>query len=58
MVNKLNSIQKGSKAYWSLFKSFLNNKKIQILSTILQNNVFTTDFKKNVVNQSLPINAL
>ena len=30
MANKLNSIQKSSKAYWSLLKSFLNNKKFQL----------------------------
>ena len=27
MANKLNSIQKSSKAYWSLLKSFINKKK-------------------------------
>ena len=30
MANKSNSIQKSSKAYWFLLKSFLNNKKIQL----------------------------
>ena len=46
MANKLNSIQKGSKAYWSLLKSFLHNKKIPIIPPILHNNAFVTDFKK------------
>ena len=46
MVNKLNSIQKSSKAYWSLLKSFLNNKKIPIIPPILHNNALVTDFKK------------
>ena len=27
MVNKLNNLQRNSKAYWSLLKCFLNNKK-------------------------------
>ena len=39
MANKLNSIQKSSKAYWSLLKSFLNNNKIPIIPLV-------TDFKK------------
>ena len=33
MANKLNSIQKSSKAYWSLLKSFINNKKFQLTQT-------------------------
>ena len=45
-ANKLNSIQKSSKTYWSLLKSFLNNKKIPIIPPILHNNAFVTDFKK------------
>ena len=44
MANKLNSIQKSSKAYWSLLKSFINDKKI--IPPILHNNVLVTDFKK------------
>ena len=46
MANELNSIQKSSKAYWPLLKSFLNNKKIPIIPTILHNNALVTDFKK------------
>ena len=46
MVNKLNSIQKSSKAYWFLLKSFLNNKKIAIIPPVLHNDSFVTDFKK------------
>ena len=30
MASKLNSIQKSSKPYWSLLKSFINNKKFQL----------------------------
>ena len=59
MANKLNSIQKSSKAYWSLSKSFLNNKKIPIIPPILHNNAFATDFKKKLelFNLTLPINV-
>ena len=46
MANKLNSIQKSSKPYWSLLKNFLNNKKIPIIPPILRNNALVTDFKK------------
>ena len=48
MANKLNSIQKSSKAYWSLLKISLNNKKFPIIPPILHNNAFVTDFKKKV----------
>ena len=46
IADKLNSIQKSSKAYWSLLKSFINNKKISIIPPILHNNALVTDFKK------------
>ena len=50
MVNKLDSIQKSSKACWSLLKSFLNNKKIPIIPPIPHNNTFVTDFGTFPVN--------
>ena len=46
IANKLNSIQKSSKAYFLLLKSFLSNEKIPITVPILYNNAFVTDFKK------------
>ena len=46
MANKLNNIQKSSKAYWSLLKSFLNNKKIPSIPPILHNNALVTNFFK------------
>ena len=46
MANKLNSIQKNLKVYWSLLKSFPNNKKIPITPPILHNNTFVRDFFK------------
>ena len=60
MANKLNSIKKSSKAYWSLLKSFINNKKIPIIPSILHNNALVTDFKKKaeLSTLTLPINAL
>ena len=60
MANKLNSIQKSSKAYWSLLKSFINNKKIPIIPSILHNNALVTDFKKKaeLSTLTLSINAL
>ena len=64
MANKLNSIQKSSKAYWFLSKSFLNNKKISIIPPILHHNAFEIDFKKKAelfnsyfANQSTLINS-
>ena len=46
MANKLNGIQKSSKADWFLLKSFLNNKKIPFMQPILHSNAFVTDFEK------------
>ena len=46
MATKLSSIQKSSKAYLPLLKSFLSNKKFPIIPPILHSNEFVTDFKK------------
>ena len=56
MANKLNSIQKSSKVYWSLLKSFINNKKIPIIPPILHNK--KSRRKQNFSTITLPINAL
>ena len=45
-VNKLMNIQKNSKAYWSLLKIFLNNKKIVIIPPLFYDYRFLTDFLK------------
>ena len=45
-VNKLMNIQKNSKAYWSLLKIFLNNKKILIIPPLFYENRYLTDFFK------------
>ena len=34
------------KAYWSILKTFLNNKKIPCISPIYHNNNYITNFKK------------
>ena len=47
MTNNQTNTQKSSKAYWSLLKSFLNNKKVlPLIPLLFQENRFMTDFKK------------
>ena len=46
MTNKLINAQKISKAYWSVLKMFLNNKKIPFISPLFQESGFITDFKE------------
>ena len=36
------------KAYWSILKTFLNNKKIHFIPPIYHNNNYITDFKEKV----------
>ena len=48
MTNKLINTQKSSKAYWSLLKGFLNNKKIPLIPPLFHENRFITDFKEKV----------
>ena len=45
-VNKLMNTQKNSKVYWSLLKTFLNNKKIPIIPPLFYENRFITDLRK------------
>ena len=45
LKQKLNTIQKSSKAYWALLKFFLNNRKIPFIPPLFHNNKFVTDFK-------------
>ena len=44
--NTKQNSQRSPKAYWSLLKIFLNNKKIPITSSLYHKNEFVTDFKK------------
>ena len=44
LVNPLSS----PKTYWSILKTFLNNKKIPCIPPFLHENKFVTDFKEKV----------
>ena len=46
MTNKLTNAEKSSKAYWSILKSFLNNKKIPFIPLLFYENRFITNFKE------------
>ena len=46
MANKLTSLKKSSKVYWSLLNIFLNNKKTTLIPPIFQKNEFASDIKK------------
>ena len=46
IVEKLQNTQRSSKAYWSLLKIFLNNKKTPIIPPLYHKNEFVIDFKK------------
>ena len=46
LTQKLNTIQKSTKAYWALLRFFLNNRKIPVTPTLFHNNKFVTDFKE------------
>ena len=43
MTNKLNNLQRNSKAYWSLSKCYLN-KKIPLIPPLFHENKFVTNF--------------
>ena len=45
-MEELQNTQRSSKAYWSLVKIFLNNKKIPIILPLYHKNEFVIDFKK------------
>ena len=46
MTNKLTNAEKSSKAYWSILKRFLNNKKIPVIPPLFYENSFITNFKE------------
>ena len=46
LTQKLNTIQKSSKAYWALLKFFLNNRKMPVIPPLFHNDKFVTDFKE------------
>ena len=45
LTQKLNIIQKSTKAYWALSKICLNNRKILVIPPLFHSNKFVTDFK-------------
>ena len=46
LTQKLNTIQKSTKANCALLKFFLNNRKIPVIPPLFHNNKFVTDFKE------------
>ena len=48
LTEKLRDWNTSAKAYWSLLKTFLNNKKIPCILSIFYENDFVIDFQKRV----------
>ena len=48
MTKKLDSPQRSSKAYRSLLKNFLNDKRIKINATLYHKDEFVTDFNEKI----------
>ena len=46
MTNKLTNAEKSPKTYWSILKSFFNNKKILLIPPLFYENCFITNFKE------------
>ena len=46
LTQKINTIQKSTKAYWALSKIFLNHRKIPVIPPLFHSNRFVTDFKE------------
>ena len=46
MTKKLTNVRKNCKAYWSLLRRLLNNKKIYLIPPLFHENKFVTDFKE------------
>ena len=49
MAKKLTNVSKNFKAYWSLLRRLLNNKKIPLILRLFHENKFETDFKEKAV---------
>ena len=45
-IENLRLVESTSKCYWSILKSFFNNKKIPCIPPLIQNNQFAVDFKE------------
>ena len=48
MSQKLSNKATSSKAYWSILKTFLNDKKIPCIPPVFHSNKFVIDFKEKV----------
>ena len=48
ITKKLTNHTKNCKAYWSLLRRFLNNKKTPLIPPLLHENKFVTNFKEKV----------
>ena len=48
LTQKLNTIQKSTKAYWGLLKTFLNNRKITVIPSLFHNNKFVLISRKKL----------
>ena len=46
MPRKLSNVSKNCKAYWSLLRRLLNNKKLPLIPPLFHENKFLTDFKE------------
>ena len=46
MARKLQNTKKTSKSYWSLWKIFLNYKKIPLIPVLFNSNRFISDFRQ------------
>ena len=46
LTQKLNTIQKSTKAHWTAWKFLLNNRKIPVIPPLFHDNRFVTDFKE------------
>ena len=46
LANKLLNVQRNSKPYWSILKTFLNNQKLPFFPPLFHENELVTDFKK------------
>ena len=57
MAKKLTNVSKNFKAYWSLLRRLLNNKKILLILPLFHENKFVTNFKEKaeLFNSYFPI---
>ena len=51
LSHKLLDLKTSQKSYWSILKTFLNNKKIPRIPPLLHQDKFVADFKENIQSQ-------